>query len=259
MSRQTLTLVGVILAGVIAVAALAAYATTQIYINQAENLIRLVESRFVKPVAAAEGSERRIQANGVGVVYTTPDEAVVQVSVEVSNPSAVAAQDEASKRMASVIKAMKGLEIPDERMKTTGLTLTPIRDERTGLLIIGYVARNTLTVTIKDLGKVGEVIEKAVASGANIINSLTYQLSSEKAKTLKSEAITLAVQDAKLQAEVAAAAAGAKVIGLESLTIGGFYLPIRTFYAAEASAKGAYVMPGEEQITVNVSATFLIE
>ena len=258
MSKQTLTSVGVILAGVVAVAALVAYATTQIYISQSENLIRFIESGLGNPAAAAEGGERVIYANGVGVVYTTPDEAVVQVSVEVSNPSAVAAQDEASRRMASVIAAMKNLGIPDEWMKTTGLSLMPIRDEK-GLNIVGYVARNTLTITVRDLSRVGEVIEKAVAAGANVINSLTFQVSSEKVRGLKSEALTLAVQDAKFQAEVAASAAGARVIGLKSLTIGGIYLPTRTLVGAEALAKEAYVMPGESQITVSVSATFLIE
>jgi len=257
MSKQTLTLVGVILAGVVIVAAVAAYATTQIYTTQSENLIRFIESRLVNPAAAMEG-ERVIYASGVGVVSTTPDEAVLQVSVEVSNPSAVAAQDEASRRMASVIDAMKNLGIPDERMKTTGLTLIPIRDEK-GLQIIGYVARNTLTITIRDLSKVGDVIEKAVEAGVNVVNSLTFQVSSEKAASLKSEALTLAVQDAKFQAEVAAAAAGTKVIGLKSLTIGGIYLPTRTLLGAEALAKEAYVMPGESQISVSVSATFLIE
>jgi uncharacterized protein YggE len=257
MSKQTLTLLGVILAGVVVVAALAAYATTQVYTIQAENLIKLVESRVANPAAAAEG-ERVIYVNGVGVVYTTPDEAVVQVSVEVSNPSAAAAQDEASKRMASVIAAMKSLEVADEQMRTSGLSLFPIRDEK-GLQIVGYVARNTLTVTVSDLSKVSEVIERAVAAGANTINSLTFQVSSEKARSLKSEAIKLAVQDAKLQAEAAAAAAGKKVIGLKSLTIGGIYLPTRTLVGAEAYAKEAYVMPGESQITVSVSATFLIE
>ena len=256
MSKQTLTLVGVILAGVVA-AALAAYATTQLYTSQAENLIKLVESKAANPAAAAEG-ERVICANGVGVVYTTPDEAVVQVSVEVSNPSAAAAQDEASKRMASVIAAMKSLGVADERMRTSGLSLMPIRDEK-GLRIVGYVARNTLTVTVSDLSKVSEVIEKAVAAGANTINSLTFQVSSEKARSLKSEAIKLAFQDAKLQAEAAAAAAGKKIIGLKSLTIGGIYLPTRTLVGAEAFAKEAYIMPGESQITVSVSATFLIE
>jgi len=43
------------------------------------------------------------------------------------------------------------------------------------------------------------------------------------------------------------------------LTIGGIYLPTRTLVGAEALAKEAYVMPGESQITVSVSATFLIE
>jgi len=257
MSKQTLTLLGVILAGVVVVAALAAYATTQLYTSQAENLIKLVESRVANPAAAAEG-ERVIYANGVGVVYTTPDEAVVQVSVEVSNPSAAAAQDEASKRMASVIAAMKSLGVADEQMRTSGLSLMPIRDEK-GLRIVGYVARNTLTVTVSDLSKVSEVIERAVAAGANTINSLTFQVSSEKARSLKSEAIKLAFQDAKLQAEAAAAAAGKKIIGLKSLTIGGIYLPTRTLVGAEVYAKEAYIMPGESQITVSVSATFLIE
>ena len=257
MSKQTLMLAGVILAGVVVVAALAAYATTQIFITQSENLIGFIESRLVNPAFTTE-DEHVIYANGVGVVYTTPDEAVVQVSVEVSNPSAAAAHDEASRRMASVIAAMKAQGIAEERMKTTGLTLIPIRDEK-GLQIIGYVARNTLTVTLRDLSQVGEVIEKAVAAGANVIDSLTFQVSSEKAKGLKSEALTLAVQDAKFQAEVAASAAGTKVVGLKSLTIGGIYLPTKTFIGAEAVAREAYVMPGESQISVSVSATFLIE
>jgi len=220
-SKQTLALMNVILAGVIVVAALAAYTTTQIYTNQAESIVRFIESRFINPVSAAEGSERVIYVSGVGVVYTTPDEAVVQVSVEVTDPSAVVAQNEASRRMASVIGSMKNLGIPDEHMKTTGLTLTQIRDEKTGLQIIGYVARNTLMITVQVLSKVGEVIEKAVASGANVINSLTFQVSSGKAKSL--DALTLAVQDAKFQAEVAAAAV-TKVVGLKSLTIGGGHI-----------------------------------
>ncbi|MEM1994038.1 MAG: SIMPL domain-containing protein [Nitrososphaerales archaeon] len=259
MSKPTLTWIGIILAGVIVIAAFAAYTTTQLYTTQTESLLGYLESRIITRAVASEGSERVIYVNGMGVVYTTPDEAVVQVTVEASNTSATLAQEEATRKMASVIKAMKELGIKDEHMKTSGLFLTPIRDEKTGLKIIGYIARNTLTITVQDLSKVGEVVEKAITSGANIINSLTFQVSNEKAKALKSEALTLAVQDAKTQAEVAAAAAGTKVIGLKSLTIGGIYLPTRTALAAEAVAKDTYIMPGESQITVSVSATFLIE
>ncbi len=258
MSRQTLTWLGIILTGVIVVAAFAAYATTQLYTTQTESLLRYLDSRIITPAVAAEGGERVIYVNGVGVVYTTPDEAVLQVTVEVSNTSAIAAQEEASRRMASVVDAMRSLGLRGEQMKTIGLTLTPIRDEKNVLRIIGYTARNTLMVTLQDLSKVGEAVEKATSSGANIIDSLTFQVSNGKAKTLKSEALTIAVQDARSQAEVAAAAAGAKIIGLKSLTIGGIILPTRTLLA-EAVAKDTYIMPGESQITVSVSAVFLIE
>ncbi len=262
MGRQSIAWIGVIVVGVVAVAALAAYASTQLYTIPQYPIASIGESleRLALAASAIEGtSERSIYVSGVGTIQTTPDEAIVYLTIEVSDNSAVTAQTEASNRMASVIKALKEIGIADEHMKTTQISLTPIRDDKTGLQIIGYTARNSLMVTVKNIEKTGTVVEEAIEAGANRLDYLTFQVSAEKAQSLRAEALRLAVLDAKTQAETAASAAGTRVIGLKSLSIGGVYLPVKTVSAAEAVPRDVYVMPGEAQINAHVSATFLIE
>jgi hypothetical protein len=82
-----------------------------------------------------------------------------------------------------------------------------------------YVAMNQVEVTVRDLTKVGQVIDRAVAAGANLTGGITFKLSDQNKG--RADALAAAVQDARSEAEALATAAGAhlgQVVTIEQVS-----------------------------------------
>ena len=140
------------------------------------------------PTVGATTTDHLIRTSAVGEVVSSPDRAEIQVGVETENADVRVAQSQNAERMTNVTNAMKALGIPDDHLTTTGYTVTPVYD--TGPtpvpLALGqrkpttYRVSNTLLVRVDDVAQVGAVIDAAVASGANQVNSIAFLYSEEK-------------------------------------------------------------------------------
>jgi uncharacterized protein YggE len=123
-------------------------------------------------------------------------------------------------------------------------------------VIIGYVATNTIIVELKDLSKVGAVIDAALGAGANLISSLNFYASN--LQQARQTAITSAIQVARAEAEVGARAAQGQLGGLLELTIGAYYAPqpravMMMAKAPSDQAMETPVQPGLETVAVEVT------
>ncbi|MDK2973678.1 MAG: uncharacterized protein PWP08_49 [Methanofollis sp.] len=211
--------------------------------------------------------ERSIHVSGTGEITTTPDRAVISFAVETEDTDPKAAQAANAQIMDTLNTALKTAGIAAEDMKTTGYNIwteTPDDDKPFSSQKEIYHVTNTLQVTLTDVTKTGEMIDVAVANGANRVSSLYFTLSPEKTQQFRGEALTRAVGQARTDAETVAAAAGVTITGVQDISIGSTYVPVYDSYLKSESARamggGGAPTPiesGEVKVTASVSVTYL--
>ena len=199
----------------------------------------------------------QITVVGRGETKISPDRANIQISVQTRAPTAAVAGAANATRQKAVFDALRKLGLKDEQLSTANYNVYPEHkyEPNRNPVIIGYVATNTLNVEVRDLSKVGAVIDASLGAGANLISSLNFFASN--IQEARQAAITAAVQVARMEAEVGARAAQGQLGGLLELTIGAYYAPPpRPMLMAKAEAAQAAetpVQPGLETVTVEVT------
>jgi uncharacterized protein len=206
--------------------------------------------------------ERLIHTSATGEVTTTPDQAELSVSVQTENPDPKRAQLENAAIMADVIAALKGAGVAEADLKTTGFSMYPVYDESGSIFaknIKYYRVTNTLLITVRDIGKAGDLLDLAVANGANNVNYVSFTISDEKQQALRNEALTEAVKLARADADAVAKAAGLTITGVREITVGGSYVPMARAEMSYADGKAAAtpLQPGEVTVTASVSVSYI--
>ena len=180
------------------------------------------QARTLRPVTAggAGGSDggaalmalaTRVVVSGDSLVQARPDTAMISVAVVTQAQSALAAQQENAKRSEAMVRALKAAAGAGAEVETSGYSLQPqynYRENQTPT-IKGYEARNTVTVTLGDLTKVGPVIDASTNAGANTIDNLSFTL--RRDEPARDEALALATREALRKAQVMAQALGGRV------------------------------------------------
>jgi hypothetical protein len=218
--------------------------------------------------AAAAGtdtvSEKLIHADGSGTVTGTPDRVQISFAVETESPDVKTAQSDNAAQMTQVINALAGAGVPRDSMKTTGYSIYPEYQDSSILnpVIKTYHVTNTLLVTLDNVSQAGDVIDLAVANGANQVNSIQFMLSDAQAQALRSTALENAVANARADAGTVADAMGVNISGTRDVVISQGYTPVvYNSYSGEtmAAAKAAVptpVQPGEVTVTADVSIDY---
>ncbi len=196
----------------------------------------------------------RIVTIGEGTVMVSPDSASIDVSVEVRSRSAAQAGEENAARIERVLQALRRAGFGDG-LSTTGYSLRPEYDRDTG--IETYRATNGVRVNLDDVDRVGEVVDVAIAAGANRIGSIRFE-SSDK-DDARHEALEMAVRRARDDAEVMADAAGGDLDRLIELTTDWAYNRNNEVYRAAAQLAPTQIEPGAQPVTVRVRATWTME
>jgi uncharacterized protein YggE len=154
-----------------------------------------------------------LNAIGRGDVRVTPDRATVLISVETHASSAAAASSANSDITALTIKAVKANTTVQDLVTTQSYSVIP--DYQKGKPS-GFGARNTVRVEVRDISRLGKIIDAALTAGATQISQV--QFSSSLTPDARRRAMKLAVAEARLDAEAMAEAAGGTVGRLLSLT-----------------------------------------
>lgn len=227
-------------------------------------VVSLLASLGVSAAQAADtqttDAARWIEVTGEGGVTAKPDFARVTLGVTTTAKEAREAVAANAKAVNALIALIKSEEIAPADVRTTSLSITPqFLNPRQGSTsepsITGYSVSNNVTVTVRDIPRLGALIDKAVGVGANAIYSIDYGENDPSA--LLDKARPLAVADAKRKAEIYASAAGAHLGRLMWLTEqGGARPPVFARTVFVQSAAPTPVEPGEDRLTVSVSARF---
>lgn len=229
-------------------------------------VLLLIALLVLGTVSAAEtDTDNTIVASGTGSVIGTPDRAQISLAVETENQNVKAAQAENAARMTKVMDALIAAGIPKEALKTTGYNIYPVYEDTKiyGLQKVKtYRVTNTLTVTLHDVSRTGEVIDIGVTEGINQASSIQFFLSDEQSQVLRTEALKEASERASADARTVAGALGVSLKSVKSAQISGGYSPVRyQNYAMAESVGGGVSTPieaGDITVTATVTVTYLI-
>jgi uncharacterized protein len=161
---------------------------------------------------------------GQGHILLTPDTAFVTVSMETTGRTVGDAERQNRMVMSKVVERLKALQIENDRIQTASFTVSPQykpapkrADAPPGPPeIIGYIVGNTITVEVRNLEKVGPVIEESLAAGANQFQGLQWALQDEQ--QAKVAALKQAAAKAREKAAALSDALKVKLIRLLSAT-----------------------------------------
>lgn len=200
--------------------------------------------------------ERSITVTATGTATAVPDRARIATGVVSEAATAREALSANNGAMQKLIAGLKDSGIEPQDIQTAGLNLNPrYTNPRDGQppVIDGYQASNTVEVHVRDLDKLGDVLDKLVTLGANQMNGITFEVSA--AETLRDTARKEAIANARRRAELYATAAGAKVGDVIAIAEGTENAPPPYFKSGRAAAMSAAVPIERGSQTLDASVT----
>lgn len=163
-------------------------------------------------LAVADSIERTISVSGVGHVQVAPDMARLSLAVAERDQIVQAAQARAADVTNRVLTLLDDLGVNRKYVNSTGATIQPEyrwnRDTQEQELI-GYIARRQIDVELRDLEKLGDVVEGAVAAGTNQISRPVLDLTTRRDQYRN--ALAIAAADARANAQTLAESMGARL------------------------------------------------
>ncbi|WP_445475395.1 SIMPL domain-containing protein [Methanococcoides methylutens] len=213
-------------------------------------------------ISSDQSTESTIFITGDAQTNIAPDTASLSIGVVVQSPTAKEASDENAVLMNAVIKELKDFGLQDNEIKTSYVSVYPVYSYDGEPTIEAYSASNNVQITTKSLDKVGEIIDRSTAAGANQIGGVSFTVSDEKRKELRDELVTAAVDDASSKADQLADSLGVKIVGVRSSSINdGQISPI--YYEVPAMAEEAIartpIEPGENTVSLSVQVTYIVK
>ena len=214
-------------------------------------------------VAGESTTDLGITVTGTGEAAAAPDMAMLDLGVEVTAASVTDARERAAQAASRLIASVKGNGVADRDIQTRAIAVQPQYDySRSGPPVItGYTVQNLLAVRVRDLDRLGKVIDDALAAAGDAARLNSLQLGFSKQDDLLETARKNAVADARKRAETFAAAAGVRVGAVLAITETAASGPIPLgLPAARSTADTATpIEPGESTVTVTVSVRFAVE
>jgi uncharacterized protein YggE len=213
--------------------------------------------------AAADAAFRAttLSLSAHGETRVAPDMATINLGVVGEGQSAAAALSANSAKMNRVMAALRKGGIADKDIQTSGLNLNPqyVYVQNEPARLSGYQASSQVTVTVRDLARLGPAVDATVGAGADQVNGVSFALADPSAA--EDAARLEAVKALAAKAELYAKATGHKVLRLVSLNEGGGYTPAPPPMPVMAMARmekadATAVAPGELRVRIDVSAVY---
>ncbi len=207
-------------------------------------------------------------------IYAKPDLAITTFSVVTEAKTVEKAMSENTQKMNAIVDSIKKLGIKETDLKTTNFSISPRYEwEQTKpctayscppgkRVLVGYEVNQSLEVKIRDMEKIGDVVQAATDEGANEVGNLEFTI--EKEDELKKQAREEAITKVKTKAKELAEQLGVDLVKITNFSESG-EVPQWRYYekmAAEGIGGGGEAAPsiqtGQNKISVTVSITYEI-
>jgi uncharacterized protein YggE len=207
---------------------------------------------------------RTINVTGNSQVILDPDIAYVSIGVHTEAENAKSAVANSNTQTQAVIDAIKAKGVEAKDIQTTNFSVyqqqkfAPTGEE----LGTFFMADNTVYVTMRDITKIGDILDVSIAAGANNIYGITFDVQDKE--TALASGRDEAMADAKAQAEELVKAAGATLGTVQSIS---YYSnpPTPIYYDSKAASMGVGggasvpISAGQLTLTVSVNVVYGIK
>jgi len=243
-----------------------------------------VQAQTPQPSLEMAPGHTLLTVNAEGRTLRRPDVAMFGAGVNTQGTDAAEALAANARAMTQVIAALKRAGVAERDIQTSNLSLSPIYSdpERDAMMaaqaagrpympppddarmeqIVGYTARNTVSLRYRELDDYGAVVDTLVAAGANQVDGPNFQL--DEPEPALDEARLDAIRAARQRAELYAGATGLRVVRILSISEGGGYYGPQQLVFNDAMSAGiklgspppSPVQPGELQMTASVTVLY---
>ena len=215
-----------------------------------------------QPAADTAYRATTLSLSAYGETRIAPDMATITLGVTSDGPTAAAALQANSAKMTQVVAALRRAGIPERDIQTSGLSLSPqyVYVENRPPRLNGYQAANQVTITVRDLTRLGPTLDATVAAGANTVAGIGFGLQDPAAA--ENAARQAAVRALQAKAKLYAAATGYRINRLVNLSEGGGYTPeapqpmMDRRVMLAAAPQQTPVSPGELNVRIDISGLY---
>lgn len=188
-----------------------------------------------------------------------PDIATLSAGVVTQAADGNAAMRQNAEQMTRVLAAIKAAGIAERDVQTSGINLSPQYRyaDNEAPKITGYQASNTVSLKVRDIAKLGKVLDALAAQGANQIHGPSFEI--DQPEPVYDEARLAALKKAQARAETYAKSLGVRVRRIVSISesSGGGFRPMPVMAMAKMDrAESTPVSPGETTVSVNLEVVF---
>lgn len=213
-------------------------------------------------------ASRIITVVGQGTARVQPDIAQISIGVETIGATVSEAVKENNAKMQTILDALKKAGIPDKDVQTSNYSISVDSNPQPVPQPVGgtseptkpqYRVSNMVTVTIRDLTKVGSVLDSVVEAGANSIWGVSFSV--DDPKVAQADARTKAIADAQARALALAQLGGVKLGPILSMSevMGSSIMPVAARMDVAMAWGGASVSPGEVEVGYQVQVAYYIQ
>jgi uncharacterized protein len=227
----------------------------------------LVLALALSACGTAAAQPHTLNVSGYGTVSLTPDIAYIYIGIHTTDPDLAMAVGTNNTQAQALVDALKKAGIDGKDIQTSNFSVYTNGnngyDKNTGQPTtsgVYYSVDNTVYVTIRDLSKLGKMLNTAVSSGANTINSISFDVADKTAAMAQARQKAM-VNASSLAAELAKNA-GVKLGDIQNISYSDNNFPMAYYgMGGSAAAPNASVpiQPGQTQISVSVSVTYTIK
>ena len=230
-------------------------------------LLLTVALVLVESGTAAEGdkiADRLVNVSASGRIAVVPDIARISAGVMTEADTTREALNRNKAVMVKLIDGLKAAGIAANDIQTSSLTVsaryTQGKEGRPSM-VSGYTVSNQVRLTVRDLSRLGNILDQTITLGANQTHGIAFEVSN--AETLEDDARKLAMENARRRAQVYATAAGAQLGPVLRVSEGGLFddntlFRIDKFSGRDSVAASVPVEVGTQSLTVSVQVTYAL-
>ena len=189
----------------------------------------------------------------------TPDVALISAGVVTQHADSNTALRNNAEQMQRVMSALKAAAIAERDIQTSGISLSPqyLYAENQPPQIQGYQASNTLNIKVRNLARLGQVLDALAAQGANQINGPSFAI--DQPEPLYHQARLDALRQARAQADTYASALGLRVRRVISLSEGNHNpapMPVMAMRSAAKAEMDTPIAAGQSSVQVQLDVVY---
>jgi uncharacterized protein YggE len=213
-------------------------------------------------------SNNTLFVTGSATTNSKTDKVTVLLGVETTDKTAEKALLSNSDLMNKVISTLKAAGLQENETSTASFTINPnynYSEYGSKGNLTGFTVSNSIQITSSNIDLISQWIDKAVQTGANTVNEVYFSISPTKLEEIKNTLLKDAVANAKSKADIVATAAGLKIIGIKSITVGELGLPpgplpvpIYSKSVNMEDTSSTPILTGQQEISTTVSIIYFL-